>query len=206
MRICEVMTSPVVTVQPDTQLKDVAATLIEHGINAAPVTDASDRLVGIVSEADLLSLEPPPGLGSVASWPSRDTVRGVMSQSVYTLTEHVDAAAAARMMLRHNLKSVPVVAGDRVVGIVARRDLLRLIARSDQEIRVDLERRLKEELDALQRLAVDVVGGVVTIDAAIGPLGRQLLEGLARTVPGVVEVRTGQPVSDAFEHTEGDRR
>ena len=95
MRICEVMSSPVVTVQPDTQLKDVAATLIEHGINAAPVIDASDRLVGIVSEADLLSLEPPPGPGSVASWSSRHTVREVMSQSVYTLTEQADVAAAA---------------------------------------------------------------------------------------------------------------
>ena len=52
MRICEVMSSPVVTVQPDTQLKNVAATLVEHGINAAPVLDARDRLVGIVSEAD----------------------------------------------------------------------------------------------------------------------------------------------------------
>ena len=193
MHICEVMTSPVVTVQPDTQLKDVAATLIERGINAAPVTDASDRLVGIVSEAELLSLEPPPGPGSVASWASRHTVREVMSQSVYTLTEHVDAAAAARMMLRHNLKSVPVVAGDRVVGIVARRDLLRLVARRDDDIRADLEGRLKEELDALQRLAVAVDGGVVTLDADLGPLGRQLFEELARRVPGVVEVRTSQP-------------
>ena len=199
MRICEVMSSPVVTVQPDTQLKDVAATLIEHGINAAPVLDASDRLIGIVSEADLLSLEPPPGPGSVASWASRHTVREVMRQSVYTLTEHADAAAAARMMLRHNLKSVPVVAGDRVVGIVARRDLLRLVARGDDDIRADLEVRLKEELDALQRLAVAVDSGVVTLDADLGPLGRQLLEGLARRVPGVIEVRTSQPA-------EADRR
>jgi CBS domain-containing protein len=192
MRICEVMSSPVVTVQPDTQLKDVAATLVEHGINAAPVLDASDRLVGIVSEADLLSLEVPPGPWSVASWASGHTVREVMSQSVYTLTEHADAAAAARMMLRHNLKSVPVVAGDRVVGIVARRDLLRLIARSDDDIRAELEGRLKEELDALQRRTVAVDGGVVTLDANVGPLGRRLLEGLAGTVPGVVEVRTTQ--------------
>jgi CBS domain-containing protein len=194
MRICEVMTSPVVTVQPDTQLKDVAATLIEHGINAAPVTDASDRLVGIVSEADLLTLEatPSPGLRphSAAMPGSPHMAREVMSHSVYTLTQDTDAAAAARLMLRHGLKSVPVVAGDRVVGIVARRDLLRLIARSDHDIHADLERRLKEEIDALQRLAVDVLGGLVTIDAAVGPLGRQLLEGLASTVPGVVEVRT----------------
>jgi CBS domain-containing protein len=199
MRICEVMSSPVVTVQPDTQLKDVASTLIEHGINAAPVIDASDRLVGIVSEADLLSLEPRPGPGSVASRASRRIVREVMSRSVYTLTEDTDATAAARMMLRHNLKSVPVVAGDRVVGIIARRDLLRLVARSDDDIRADLEVRLKEELDALQRLVVAVDGGVVTLGADLGPLGRQLVEGLARGVPGVIEVRRSEPA-------EADRR
>src|ERR687897_63400 len=69
--------------------------------------------------------------------------------------------------------------------MVARRDLLRLLARSDHDIQADLDRRLKEEILALQRLTVGVTGGVVTIDAAAGPLARQLLEGLARTVLGV---------------------
>jgi CBS domain-containing protein len=210
MRTREVMSSPVVTVPPDAQLKDVAAILVEHGINAVPVVDDGDRLVGIVSEADLLTLEATPGVrhrpGSAARQGPPHTAREVMSHSVYTLTQDTDAAAAARMMLRHNLKSVPVVAGGRVVGMVARRDLLRLIARSDHDIRADLERRLKEELDALQRLAVDVADGVVTIDAAVGPLARQLLEGLARTVPGVTEVRTSQANTDELEPDERDQR
>ena len=210
MRTREVMSSPVVTVPPDAQLKDVAATLVEHGINAVPVVDDGDRLVGIVSEADLLTLEATPGVqhrpGSAARQGPPHTAREVMSHSVYTLTQDTDAAAAARMMLRHNLKSVPVVAGGRVVGMVARRDLLRLIARSDHDIRADLERRLKEELDALQRLAVDVADGVVTTDAAVGPLARQLLEGLARTVPGVTEVRTSQANTDELEPDERDQR
>jgi CBS domain-containing protein len=210
MRTREVMSSPVVTVPPDAQLKEVAATLVEHGINAVPVVDDGDRLVGIVSEADLLTLEATPGVrhrpGSAARQGPPHTAREVMSHSVYTLTQDTDAAAAARMMLRHNLKSVPVVVGGRVVGMVARRDLLRLIARSDHDIRADLERRLKEELDALQRLAVDVADGVVTIDAAVGPLARQLLEGLARTVPGVTEVRTSQANTDELEPDESDQR
>ena len=113
-----------------------------------------------------------------------------MSQSVYTLAEDTDAAVAARMMLRHGLKSVPVVAGERVVGIVARRDLLRLVARGDDEVRADLERRLRNEIALLQRLRVEVADGVVTVIGA-GDLGRQLVVGLARTVPGVVEVRSG---------------
>lgn len=189
MRTCDVMSSPVVSVPPDAPLKEVAATLVEHGINAVPVVDASDRLIGIVSEADLLPLETGLGRG-----PDRGphTAGEVMRQSVYTLTGETDATAAARLMLRHRLKSVPVVAGEQVVGMLARRDLLRLIARSDHDIQVDLEHRLTEEIEALQRLAVRVADGVVTIDAAAGPLARRLFEGLASTVPGVVEVRTTQ--------------
>src|SRR5512132_1618454 len=176
MRTADVMSRPVVTVGPDAQLRDVAATLIEHGINAVPVVDAGDRLIGIVSEADLLSLETRTGRGPA---PARARTAGeVMRQSVYTLTGDTDAAAAARLMLRHRLKSVPVVAGERVVGMVARRDLLRLIACSDHDIQADLERRLQEEIQALQRLAVRVADGIVSIDAGAGPLARQLLEGL----------------------------
>lgn len=190
MRTCDVMSSPVVSVPPDAPLKEVAATLVEHGINAVPVVGAGDRLIGIVSEADLLSLETGWGRGPDPAGPR--TAGQVMRQSVYTLTGDTDATAAARLMLRHRLKSVPVVAGERVVGMVARRDLLRLIARSDDDVQADLERRLEEEIQALQRLAVRVAGGVVTVDGAAGPRARQLIEALARTVPGVVEVRTTQ--------------
>jgi CBS domain-containing protein len=179
------MTSPVVTVTPDTSLKDVAALLVERGINAVPVVDAGDRLCGIVSEANLLALEAAAPHGGAPH-----TAREVMSQSVYTLAEDTDATAAARMMLRHGLKSVPVVVGDRVVGIVARRDLLRLVARGDNDVRADLEGRLKEEIALLQRLRIEVADGGVTVGGT-GDLGRQLVADLARTVPGVVEVRSG---------------
>jgi CBS domain-containing protein len=204
MRTCDVMSSPVVSVSPDASLKKVAATLVEHGINAVPVVGAGDRLVGIVSEADLLSLEAGPGWGPAPVRPR--TAGEVMRQSVYTLTGDTDATVAARLMLRHRLKSVPVLAGERVVGMIARRDLLRLIARSDHDIQADLDRRLKDEVQELQRLAMSVAGGVVTIDAAAGPLARQLLEGLARTVPGVVEVRSPQPGADGAESAEGQQR
>jgi CBS domain-containing protein len=197
MRTRDVMSSPVVTVPPDAPLKDVAAILIERGINAVPVVDGHDRLVGIVSEADLL---PAAGIDATR------TAREVMSRSVYTLTEDTDAAAAARLMLRHRLKSAPVVAGDRVVGMVARRDLLRLISRSDDDIRAELEGRLKEEIETLQRLHVEVTSGVVTVAPDASPLARQLLEKLAQTVPGVVEVHTSQSPPTPLQPPEGDRR
>jgi CBS domain-containing protein len=189
VRVRDVMASPVVTVAPDAALKEVASLLVERRINAVPVVDAGDRLIGIVSEADLLSLET--GQVAAAGGAPPHSAGEVMRQSVYTLTGDTDATAAARLMLRHRLKSVPVVDGDRVVGMVTRRDLLRLIARSDDDIRADLERRVAEELEALRRAVVEVRDGVVTVDAD-GPC-RQLVEQLARTVPGVVEVRSRRP-------------
>jgi len=197
MQTRDIMTSPVVTVTPDASLKDAAAALVRHGINAMPVVDDGRRLLGIVSEEDLLRPEQPHAAGAArGSPPARKgprTVREVMTQAVYTMLEDADAAAAARLMLRHGLKSVPVVAGDIVVGIVARRDLLRLVARSDQDIHADLERRLKEEVSALQRLGIDVGDGVVTFRGPVGAPARELSKVLARAVPGVVEVRWEPP-------------
>ena len=189
MRVRDVMASPVVTVAPEAALKEVASLLVERRINAVPVVDAGDRLIGIVSEADLLSLETGPVAAAGGAPPH--SAGEVMRQSVYTVTGDTDATAAARLMLRHRLKSVPVVAGDRVVGMVTRRDLLRLLARSDEDIRADLERRVAQELEALRQAVVEVRDGVVTVDAD-GPC-RQLVEQLARAVPGVVEVRSRRP-------------
>jgi len=186
MRTKDIMTSPVVTVTPDTPLKDVAALLVERGINAVPVVDAGNRLCGIVSEADLLTLE----IATSGASPPH-TAREVMTQSVYTLDTDTDAAAAARLMLRHGLKSVPVVSGDRLVGIVARRDLLRLVARGDDDVRADLQARLEESIELLRRTRIEVADGIVTVSGA-GDAGRRLVTELARTVPGVVEVRPGE--------------
>jgi CBS domain-containing protein len=116
-----------------------------------------------------------------------------MTRAVYTIPEDADAAAAVRLLLRHGLKSVPVVAGGMVVGIVTRRDLLRLVARSDQDIHADLERRLKEEVGGLQRLGIEVGDGVVTFRGPLGAPARELSKLLARAVPGVVEVRWEPP-------------
>ena len=188
MRTRDVMSSPVVTVAPDAPLLEVAGLLVEHGINAVPVVDGAGRLVGIVSEADLLPLE-----AHMTGTQAARTAGEVMSRSVYTLGEDTDAAAAARLLLRHRLKSAPVLAGDRVVGMVARRDLLRLASRSDDDIRAELERRLTEEIEDLRRRGVEVADGVVTVDPGAGPLALRLLEALALSVPGVVEVRRRRP-------------
>jgi CBS domain-containing protein len=194
VRVREVMSSPVVTVPPEMRLKDVADLLVRHGISAVPVVDDGE-LVGIISEADLVPLElapdprahlaplpqPPGGLPGVAG--------EAMTRAVVALPEDADMAEAGRLMLERRIKSIPVVRGRRVVGIVARRDLLEVLARSDGDIARDLEALLAAELGTPSPYRTTVRDGIVELTGPTDPTSRQLVTLLARGVPGVVEVR-----------------
>jgi CBS domain-containing protein len=197
MRVRDVMSSPVVTVAPDTHLKEVADLLVRHEVSAVPVVE-DGALVGIVSEADLVPLElapdprahlapvrePPPGVPRA--------VAEVMTREVVALPEGADAAEAGRLMLERRIKSIPVVQGRRVVGIVARRDLLKVLARGDEEIAGDLRTLLEEELGPPSPYRVTVRDGVVELTGPPDPTVRRLATLLVRGVPGVVEVRFPQ--------------
>jgi CBS domain-containing protein len=94
-------------------------------------------------------------------------------------------------MLRGSLRSIPVTDGGQVVGMVTRRDLLRVLARHDDEIRRELVAALADELpDAC--VTVTVADGIVTLGfrSWLGPRDRRLAELLARIVPGVLSVRS----------------
>jgi CBS domain-containing protein len=103
------------------------------------------------------------------------------------LPPDADAADAARLMLDHGVKSIPVILGGRVVGILTRRDLLAVLARNDEAIRAEVERLLAEELGGRHR--VEVTDGVVSLAGFDTAQETDLAALLTRTVPGVVEVR-----------------
>lgn len=196
MRVREVMSSPAVTVAAGATVKQAAALLVEHGFTALPVVDGGE-LVGIVTEADLVPLESTPDPRSHLAHADAErghlprTVGEVMTRDVITLTPGADAAEAAQMMQVRSLRSIPVTAQRRVVGIVTRRDLLRVLARSDQEIGRDLEVLLAEEFPG-GPVGFTVTEGVVTLTFAgiLEPGERRVAELLARTVPGVLRVRS----------------
>jgi CBS domain-containing protein len=188
------MSSPVVTVPPGMHLKEVADLLVSHGISAVPVVDGGE-LVGIISEADLIPLqlapdprahlapppEPPPSVPQVAA--------EAMTRDVVALPKDADTAEAARLMLERGIKSIPIVRGRQVVGIVARRDLLAILVRSDEEIAADLEGLLADELGPPSPYRVTVRDGVVQLSGPPDPGDRRLAVLLARGVPGVVDVQ-----------------
>ena len=197
MRAKDIMSAPVITVRPDTRVKDVAALLIEREIGAVPVLSESGDLVGIVSEADLLRLEEAPDLRMqitdlphfVAAAPR--TADEVMSRDVIALSEGAGVSEIARVMVERAIKHVPIVSGGRLVGIVARRDLLKVLARKDELIQKDLVTVFSDEVLVLGDIAVDVTDGIVTLAGPHDPRDRRLAEVLARSVPGVVAVRFG---------------
>ncbi|HEX6261628.1 MAG TPA: CBS domain-containing protein [Actinomycetota bacterium] len=195
MHVKDVMTTPVVTLRPETPIKEAAALLVRHGVSGAPVVDEHEQLVGIVSESDLMALETTPDPRSRIRLPRWRRVRvprrveQVMTRDVVTLPERADVADAARLMLERRVKRIPVVAEGRVVGIVSRRDVLRLLARTDGEIRAELQELLSEEILILGRFEAQVEDGVVTLAGPPDPRARRLAELLARSVGGVVGVR-----------------
>jgi CBS domain-containing protein len=114
-RAGEIMTTPVVTVAPDTPTGEIAETLGRHRISAVPVVDGAGSVVGLVSEYDLLAKT---GL----------TARDVMTTAVISVTEHTDVADVRQLLVDRRIRRVPVVAGGRLVGIVSRSDVVALMA------------------------------------------------------------------------------
>ncbi|MGK5171224.1 CBS domain-containing protein [Geodermatophilus sp. CPCC 205761] len=201
MQARDVMTRQVVTVGPDTSAKYAAEVMAEHGFAALPVVDGEDRLVGIVAEADVLRdrLPEDPRLhlrrdGTAGGHPAL-LVRGVMTGAVRSVEATADVADIARVFVDERLRSVPVLDGERLVGIVSRRDLLRTLIRPDAEIRHDLLRLVEGYTGELGSWSVSVTDGAATIRRTSGApqpsaaVEERALSALARTVGGVVGIR-----------------
>jgi CBS domain-containing protein len=197
MRARDIMTTPVTTVRPGTPIKEAAAVLAGNGFTALPVIDDNNRLIGIATEADLVRDRVPrdpralchPGaeLPTVVT----TTVGEVMTTAVVAMGPGTDVAVLAKALLDAGHRSMPIVDGSRIVGIVTRRDIVRVIARDDDTIAQDVRHRL-EIYGGDRRWQVQVHDGVVAIgDQFAGDPGeaetdRHVATVLAEAVPGVV--------------------
>lgn len=195
MKARDVMTSPAITVGPETHCKEAAALLARHRISALPVIDGQGRLVGIVSEADLLTLETAPDPRSQErplrprGVPIPTRVDEVMTTEPYTVDEDTDLGVVAQRMLQAGVKRFPVVRGSEVVGVVSRHDLVKVLAYSDEDVEAGVRRALAEEGMRLSSTGVHVRDGVVELTGGGDRTAMRLAEILARTVPGVLDVQ-----------------
>ena len=112
-----------------------------------------------------------------------------MSEDVQWVNDHADVADVARLMFHERIRSVPVLSDGRVVGIISRRDLLRVLARSDDDIGLALDDLLEEEVALIGRFRADIDQGVVTLTGPTDRHARRLARMLARSIPGVIDVR-----------------
>jgi CBS domain-containing protein len=192
MQARQIMTTPVRTVRPETTVREAATLLLEHRITAAPVLDAAGELIGIVSESDLVvdrfGHDPRNQVRPVHDEPpGPQTVGEVMTTPVIALGPSADAADLAQTMLGADIRSIPIVEGATVIGIVSRRDLLRTLIRDDDAIRADVLDRIADYRGPGGAWDVQVTDGAVLIVGDLHDDGRAAIA-LARTVPGVASV------------------
>lgn len=181
-----VMSHPAATVPPTAGFKKCVDFMRIQQVSALPVVAAGGKLVGVLSEADLLR-----GFAKQDGG-SPPTAEDLMTRDVITIGPDASVAAAARIMVEKGLKRLPVVdPTGRVIGVVSRVDLLRVFLRSDESIRREIASGLLNELPLLGRgrINVEVVDGVVRLSGDVdhGPLSGLLFR-LVAAVPGVVGV------------------
>ena len=115
MKVNEIMTTNVITVLAESRAEDAARLLAHHRISGLPVTDQSGALIGMVTEYDLLARK-------------GQTVADIMSRGVISVSPETDVEEVAQLLANSRIRRVPVLDGNRVIGIVSRSDLVRQIA------------------------------------------------------------------------------
>jgi len=201
MRAKDIMTSPVFVIWQNAPVESAAQLMTAKAVTALPVVDAHGALVGMVSESDVLWHRVPcDGTAHVRRHPDTDPanrpgmVVEVMSQYPLTTTADADVAEIAEEMLQNDVRSLPVLEGDELVGIISRRDILRAVVRGDDVLTGEVQHRLDEYADGERRWTATVDGGIATVAGYYdNDTERAVVEVLARTVPGIaaVHVATG---------------
>ncbi|MFC9590530.1 CBS domain-containing protein [Streptomyces sp. NPDC056944] len=195
--VSDVMTHTAIATGRDAPYKEIVALLDQWKVSALPVLEGEGRVVGVVSEADLLPKEEfrldearPDEFAEAAK---AGALRAGELMSSPAVTVHADAtlAEAARIMAKRRVKRLPVVNDlGMLEGVVSRSDLLKVFLRTDDEIEEEIRRSVLGESAAPAGLEVSVVEGVATLRGALADRSLvPLLARAARAVEGVVDVR-----------------
>jgi CBS domain-containing protein len=114
----DIMTRDIVTVTPTMTIKQLAMTLIKNQVSGAPVVGRNGKIIGVVSEADIVAKK------------GKD-VKAIMTKKIISVDEETRVEEIAQIMTTHKIKRVPVMRRDDVVGIVSRADIVSAIARGE---------------------------------------------------------------------------
>jgi CBS domain-containing protein len=207
MRVEDVMTRDVAVVSPATSLREVARLLSERGISGVPVCDETGRVVGVVSEGDILAKEEGLALDvrSPLAWlvgDGRDrrkagavTAGEAMTSPAIVVAPREQVSQAARTMVERGVNRLPVVEDGRLVGIVTRADLVRAFTRGDEEIRREIEQDVLLHTLWIRPadVSIEVDDGVVALRGTLDTkTASELVTAYVRRVPGVVDVHADE--------------
>jgi CBS-domain-containing membrane protein len=203
--VSALMSRDVATVREDTPFHEIAKVLADRRVSAVPVVDADRRVLGVVSEADLLHKvefadDPGEGAGILERRAHRlarhkatgQVAKDLMTEPAVTVPEGTTVVKAARLLESSGVKRMPVVNDlGRLVGIVSRGDLLKIYLRPDAEIRAEIVEQVLRRLLWIgsTEVSVRVNDGVVTVAGELDQ--RSLIDIVVRlvgAVDGVVEV------------------
>jgi CBS-domain-containing membrane protein len=209
-KVKDVMTTQVVAVRSSATFKEMAAALRQYRVSAFPVIDEQEKVIGIVSEADLLAKEALTNPGVLAELLHRKDVRkaegqtagDLMTHRVVTVRPEDSVEHAAQLMHFLHVKRLPVVDGDgSLVGLVSRTDVLAVYDRPDEDICEEITGNviLRGFLEDPRQFAVTVQAGVVTVQGSpeTAALGHDIVRKI-RHVPGVVAVHDQLSYPDIY--------
>ncbi|WP_394437000.1 CBS domain-containing protein [Streptomyces sp. SGAir0957] len=206
--VSDVMTHTVVAVGREAPFKEVVALMKQWRISALPVVEGESRVVGVVSEADLLPKEEFRDADPDRREQARRradlakagavTAGELMTSPAVCVRPDATLAEAARTMAHRQIKRLPVVNAENMLeGVVSRSDLLKVFLRADEDIAEEVSRTVVAYLFPGQHVTVTVREGVVTFGGTLR--NRNLVPvaaRLARAVEGVVDIRMDFPSPD----------
>ena len=211
MNVGDIMTADVIAVGPETSVHKAARLMSDHGVSGLPVVDAEGRVLGLVTEGDLILRQAAP---RATPWWRRffaepetlareyqkaagTTVGEVMTRTVVSVSPAIDIGTAAGILHDQGFRRLPVVRDGRLVGILSRGDLVKALAAtpvtttsaSDDELVAAMRERMKAEPWTPFPVAVDAAGGVITLRGIVdSETERSALETMARAIPGCRDV------------------
>ena len=202
MKVSDLMTTEVVSVSPETSLREAAMMLVRHGISGMPVVGATGNVVGVLSEGDVVTkaggrvarsgllgwlLEPADDEYKIAA----ETVGEAMTAPAVTISPTRPVHEAAKTMVSEDVNRLPVILDGKLVGILTRADIVRAFARSDAEIAMEIRDEILRRTFWLEPESVTVAidDGHVTLNGQVETdVDVEMLPNLVARVPGVVSV------------------